>query len=1375
MNGIDRLGFTHKPLTQNSDESNIEFTENGFVFYPRAHTAESPCKLNHGAIHYTADKPALRSLLCNRPVTGCCVLLTTRTATGMGSWLRSGTHIQTYELSHPVTSAINKTLLKPARVKAYYFPPRLPPESQCFTVSDSELKPSLLTMRYTALLKGQIVRVLFDSGATHSFISPTLCKSLGLTSTPSELHAVRTASDNSMQVQGQLPVDLRLGPLKFTALVHSLPSFTSEADIILGQDFMKCHHMVLDFEIGRASLKLHNSRPCQDRAGSPPSDRHVLSSHPGNGTLPGVTCNATVMESENSPLTTNMKRYGTTAAPFQGSASYGHAHRQMCTEGTAGYPPSCNPELNNNDAPKLHEDGLMSAAYAAHLLRTGHFLDAHVCLIKAEETQPPPLSQTLDVDYSHLEPELAEQLKSLIDEFPDVFSDAPHAHGSTIKLEEDSVSLVDGAPIIYRRNSRFSPMELEELKTRVAEFLAKGFIQPSSSPYSAPVLFVKKPDGSLRFTLDWRGVNKYVKRIPYPIPRIDDLLDAAKDAKYYSSTDMAGGFFSIHLTPSDMPKTAFSTPFGHFEWKVLGMGLTNSPAVFQKAMNSVFLPLNSEPTDNQSSTPGSAQKNGSNYSNHSSKANPLTKQRPFCLIYLDDLLIMSRTKEEHIIHIRKVFETLRKHRLTIKPSKCHFFKSQIKYLGHIVSANGIAVDPAKIKPILDWPFPTNTLGLQQSLGSANYWRKFIPNLSRIAAPLYKLVKKSTKFIKSPECELCFDTIKQLLTSPPVLAYPDPEKPYVLISDASISGCGGVLVQENRPVAYFSSKFTPAEMNYTTGEQEMLAILKCLKEWRCYLEGCKGLTIKTDHNPLVYLKSQPHLSRRQARWMEYLSRFDYTCEHIPGVSNPADALSRIYTPMVASCAIVTLSEFKSDFLSRLRDAYIKDATFLCEKSTRKFNKINDLWYFQGRIVIPEPMREELLVAHHSSPSAGHFGWKRTEDLLARQFWWPGLRQQVQSYVAACPDCQRNKSSTKRPFGLLHPLEIPDSRWHTVTMDFIMDLPKSSSGYNAILVFVDKLSKFVHLVPTNKECTAEDCSRLFIKNVWQYHGLPKVFISDRDPRFTSVFWKTFCATLNIKPQFSTAFHPQTDGQTERTNRVIEEVLRHFVNGKHSNWEDLLPIVAFAINNAKSASTGETPFFLNFGTHPHNEITAALPEVTLPSLDVVFHDLENTLKEVKELHKSAQDRQKTYADTKRRAHSFKEGDFVLLATKNLRFREGVKKLHPKYIGPFEIIRMVGLNAAELQLPDNYSRLHKVFHVSLLQPYQDGGSFKPLPPPPSVDDDGAPWYKVEKILGHRTKHSGKRSLNEYLIKWRGYDSTHNSWEPEGNITPDLVKEYKS
>ena len=268
------------------------------------------------------------------------------------------------------------------------------------------------------------------------------------------------------------------------------------------------------------------------------------------------------------------------------------------------------------------------------------------------------------------------------------------------------------------------------------------------------------------------------------------------------------------------------------------------------------------------------------------------------------------------------------------------FHEQSKYLGHVLSLDGVQVDPAKVQTLIDWEFPSTSLGMQQFLGLANYFRKHIANFSRLSAPLYALTKKSCIFQKGEETLLAFQAIKQLLMEPPVLAYPNPDLPYEIISDASITGCGSILVQEGRPIAYFSSRYSSAERNYTTGEQELLGIIKALKEWRCYVEGCKGLTLVTDHNPLTFFSVQPTLSRRQARWSEFMSRFHFEVKYRPGVSNPADPLSRLYGSATSSAAMVfalTISEFKSDLLDRIKSESLLDPHFQNETSTRPYKQ------------------------------------------------------------------------------------------------------------------------------------------------------------------------------------------------------------------------------------------------------------------------------------------------------------------------------------------------------------------------------------------------------------------------------------------------------
>ncbi|KAJ9517709.1 hypothetical protein QJQ45_004021 [Haematococcus lacustris] len=410
----------------------------------------------------------------------------------------------------------------------------------------------------------------------------------------------------------------------------------------------------------------------------------------------------------------------------------------------------------------------------------------------------------------------------------------------------------------YQRSRRYTLREMNEMKKQVAELLAKKLIEPSCSPYGAPVLFVEKRDGTLRMCVDYRALNKLTVRDRYPLPRIDDLFDKLQGKTIFNSLDLQSGYHQIRITPEDVPKTAFVTPEGQFQYKVLSFGLTNAPATFQRVMNRVF---------------------------------EKQLKEGFVLVYLDDILVMSSSPEEHAMHLKEVLQVMKDNQLYAKLSKCDFNRPELKFLGHIVGRQGIAVDPAKVQVIKEWPVPTSLKELQAFLGLANFFRRFIAGYSTIAAPLTHLtgekVAASTNWQQLGEPALrAFNALKQALCSTPVLALPDPNQPFEVWSDASLVGTGGVLLQGGRVVAYTSHKFSPAQMKYTTGEQELMGIIRALQEWRCYLVGAVHVTIVTDHNPLIYLKTQTNLYRRQARWMEFLARFNHHIEYKPGKGNVA---------------------------------------------------------------------------------------------------------------------------------------------------------------------------------------------------------------------------------------------------------------------------------------------------------------------------------------------------------------------------------------------------------------------------------------------------------------------------------------------------------
>ena len=430
---------------------------------------------------------------------------------------------------------------------------------------------------------------------------------------------------------------------------------------------------------------------------------------------------------------------------------------------------------------------------------------------------------------------------------------------------------------------RYSKQDKEELDKQIADLLQKGLIEPSLSPYAAAALIVPKylPDGSIkgwRLVIDYRLLNMVTIKYQFPMPRIDDVIDSVNGAKYFSSCDATWGFWQIKLHPSDKPKTAFRTPSGLYQWRVLPMGLSNSPAIFQRTMSSFFQKAYTDPDD-----PNSA---------------PVTALGTFVQVYLDDLLIYSKTAKDHVKHLDFVCKTLKENGIYLNPKKCEFNKSEVRFLGHLVSRNGVRPDPAKVSVMKDWPQPQDTKQLYRFLGFANYFRSFIRNYATVASPLYPLTQcKTTAEFQDKWNNLhtaCFEALKIALAHAPTLKLPDFDKPFEVIVDASNVAIGAVLIQENRPVAYESKKLSVAEMKWTTTERELFAAVHALKQWRCYLQHPKTpFTLWTDHNPNIFFSTTTRpLSARQARWQEFLGPFNFEWKYKKGEDNIADALSRL---------------------------------------------------------------------------------------------------------------------------------------------------------------------------------------------------------------------------------------------------------------------------------------------------------------------------------------------------------------------------------------------------------------------------------------------------------------------------------------------------
>lgn len=759
----------------------------------------------------------------------------------------------------------------------------------------------------------------------------------------------------------------------------------------------------------------------------------------------------------------------------------------------------------------------------------------------------------------------------------------------------------------------------------------------------------------------------------------------------------------------------------------------------------------------------------------------------YAVVYLDDILIFSKTKEEHVQHVPNVLRKLRENKFYANAEKCTFHVLEVEYLGIIASGDGVRVDPVKVKTVQEWPTPRSVKNIQEFVGFANFYRRFVDGYSNKAAPMYRLLKKDTPWRWGPEEEKSFQSLKDALTSSPVLRQPDIDLPFFVECDASDYATGAVLSQKDtegrlHPVAFLSKSLLPAERNYDIFDKEMLAVVRALKEWRHFLEGSSSpFTVLTDHKNLEYFSKSKVLNRRQIRWIGFLSDFNFVIQYRPGAENgKADILSRrldhlpplgggenraLLNPAFFLNAITPDSEIESLIRdTQDEDGRLKEALELLRegKAVKDWTLVNGIARFKGKLFVPQDnhIRKLILEANHDAVVAGHPGRKGTLDLISRKYYWPSMTKMVNKYVDGCDSCQRTKPNNQLPHGELNPIEPPLRPWEEITYDLITGLPESE-GFDAVLTVVDRFSKMAHYIPTSSHATSVDMANLFVTHMWKLHGLPKRTISDRGTVFNSKFLKQVYKRLDIKPSFSTAYHPQTDGQSERSNQILEAFLRHYVSHRQNDWAALLPLAEFAYNNRVQSSTGRSPFFTCYGYHP--KMTISNEEITsVPAGDDHAEFLRLGFEEVHASLKLANESTKEFYD---RHHNetprWEIGSKVWLSHENIETDRPSRKLSHRQLGPYEILDKFGSHAYKLKLPKSM-RIHDVFHVSLLRATRpDEFDRHPAPPEPVVTPEQEEEYEVERILNSR-RHRGRI---QYLVRWKGYGPEDDNWEPVSNV----------
>ena len=865
------------------------------------------------------------------------------------------------------------------------------------------------------------------------------------------------------------------------------------------------------------------------------------------------------------------------------------------------------------------------------------------------------------------------------------------------------------------------------------------------------------------------------------------------------------------IHPDDIHKTSVTTPLGSFEWCVMPMGLRNSPAIHQRRVSTVL-------------------------QKHIGK---------ICHVYLDDIVIWSQNIEEHQRNVRTILQTIKDARLYVNKKKTKLFSYEINFLGHKISQNGIEADPSKVEKILDWPVPKNTKEVQRFLGLVKYLSAFLPCLAIQCSILSRLTTKACKKNFPGWTQIyqtAFDNIKQIVVSRECLTVIDHKalktNKIFLTTDASDRCTGAVLSfgpswQTARPVAFDSCTLKDAELNYPVHEKELLAIMRGIRKWKCDLLG-SPFFVYTDHKTLLNFDNQKDLSRRQARWMEELSIYDAKFVYVRGQDNTmADALSRYPSTEVDSellaesvaqhphvafikdnvvtlnhshhaitplTSIAALSEAQpqtpllkiefsidDDMVSRLREGYRNDPW--CKKLLSASRGMPDLtikdglWFLGERLIIPADcgMREHIFRLAHDT--LGHFGFHKTYENIRNSYFWPNMRKDLEmGYIPSCIECLRNKSSTVKPSGPLHPLPVPEERCQSISMDFIGPLPPDE-GKDCILTITDRLGSDIRIIPTSTTLTAKGLATLFFDHWYCENGLPTEIISDRDKLFMSAFWKHLAIVTGIKCKASSSYHPQSNGASERTNKTVNQCIRFHVERNQKGWIRALPCIRFHIMSTVNRSTGYSPFQLRFGRSPR--ILPAL--VTTPpnpsndhtSAREIIENLQTDVADARDNLFLAKISQSHFANPSRSDDvHYKIGDKVMLSTLNRRRDYKTKgdkraaKFMPRYDGPYEIVDIHhDASTVTLDMP-NAPNLFPTFHTSNIKKWTSNDDVKypscTLKEPGPIDVNGVEEHLVDSILDHRKVGRGYR----YLVHFQGYGSESDRWiagrELENNAALD-------
>ena len=1196
-------------------------------------------------------------------------------------------------------------------------------------------------------VRGRPVDFLIDTGASHTMISRDICRSIVVKS--DDLFkgiTANTASGSAMQTYGRLVLPLQTGDRNyvFSPVVAELAD-----DGILGLDFAAFYGLTLDPRSGKATIEWPQKSVVQcvlKRVSSVASVAQTCRIPAGH------VCNVLVtsegLERNRMGIVEPDIKFLAKRGVYSDATLVQNVHRAVI--------PVCNPlnwdvrlekgmvvggiqyadRIGEWDSPEVEE--------ALSRLESGHAdrLEAGIEGVSAGDTAqklPTYLSEMFHDTHLELQ-EDKDKLSALLSRHLSSFKSPDETLGRTDRVLH-RIDVGNAQPIRtpYRRMPLSKKLEADR---QLEEMLGAGIVRNSLSPWSSPVQMVTKKDGTMRFCVDYRGLNGVTKKNAYPIPRVDECLDALGGNKWFSCLDLQSGYWQIGMHPDDVEKTAFSYQRGLFEFDRMAFGLCNAPATFERMMEDMLRGL-------------------------------LGK---VCLVYLDDIIIFGKTTEEAMSNLGVVLDRIENYGLKLKPGKCKLFRRSVEYLGRIVSEDGVKANPGKIDAVMTWSRPQSAKEVRSFIGFCSYYRDFIPGFAELVSPLQDLIilkPKSSRgrygtFSWSEKAEKAFNALKLKFQETPVLRYPTVEGRFILDTDASNTSIGAALSQMQEgvevPISFASNTLSKTQRNYCTTKRELLAVVVYTRKFRHYL--CGGdFTIRTDHSSLKWLLNFKEAEGMMGRWLAHLSEFGLSNTHMEHRSGAkhlnADGLSRIpvrlcqrldCTDCGAHKAVIAgvngiddpLSEgvvFWS--LNELLDAQIQDRSIkkvaewvvagakpvrpALSLESAEIRKLVGQWplltFRQGllcrwkvtagrsrrsiQVVVPAKLRAEVLAYCHGHRTAAHFGRKRTLEKVKRRYYWPGMGKDISRWVKHCPTCCLVKPGEGVGKAELHQ-EMFGVRFGRIAMDIVSGFKTTPKGNTCMLVIQDYFTKYVRVVPL-PDHTAVTCAEAFVDNWVLTFGIPLLLHSDQGREFESRLFTEMCDYLTIAKQRTNPYRPQSDGQVERFNRTLIQTLTMLVDSHMDDWDEQSKYVVSAYNGSEHASTGCSPNMMVFGDEvlmPADVVFGAVDNaLEVPCAVTFVENLRDRLREgydlVRKNLQKAAERQKVGYDTGLKQRRYSVGEQVV----RYHTPQAAIKLAPNWDGPFTIDTVVSestviLRSARGRLyKSNVDRIRRWYGVELSQ----------------------------------------------------------------------------